>query len=484
MSFTEIVLEVADPRFPLCRLTRPPHEAHGIYRIVDTGQSSRRYRVHITYYGSDELCAELLRDLRAMHLQDHVEVLYQGSGTIAVSIETPLGEGGSPGMGFLAVTHVLQSFGLDTLLEPFVVSDGRIRARLLVPRPIETQDALRSLQEIQRAVGFNEFRILRVGSIEPSAHVEMVRRILPPEQEELLSLAASMGYYDTPKAVTLEEIAGNVGLSISPVHKRLKAAEESLVALHVQPVVQVEPRRRLRRDVVRVEPGAPWEVTVRVQAAHIGPSAFIAQTPGSRALLQLLSEDRAARAATMLMVVLAPEEDCAKLISSLEDRPDIASVQVIARDREHTAIRLATRDRGTYGFGAWTEVWGGDAVLRPVLFDGPDITLRFALTRPHTQERFQARLAEAAKVSGWTRHEVVSLRPLRGHRAAPTLPEPLTPRQLEVLRVAHALGYYRTPRGCTLEQVATTLGVSANAIHKNLVLAESKLIAAYLVAGL
>lgn len=484
MSFTEIVLEVGDSRFPLCRYTRAPYQAHGIYRIIDTGQSSRRFRAHVTYYGSDEGCAEMLRDVLAIHGGDAVEILHEGAGTLALSIETPILDGTAPGMGFLAVTHVLQSFGLDTLLEPFVASEGRIRARLLVPRPLETQDALRSLQEIQRAVGFAEFRILRVASVEPSSHVEMVRRILPPEQEELLSLAASMGYYNTPKGVTLEQIAGNVGLSISPVHKRLKAAEESLVSLHVQPVARAEPRRRLRRDVTRVEPGGPWEITLRVQAQAMGPSGFISQTPDSRALLQVLSEDRAARAATMLMVVLAPEDDCTKLISSLEDRPDIASVQVIARDRQHTAVRLTTRDRGSYGFGAWSDVWAGDAVLRPVLFDGQEITLRFVLTRPHTQERFQTRLAEAAKASGWTRYEVVSMRPLRGRAAAPTLPEPLTPRQLEVLRVAHALGYYRTPRGCTLEQVATTLGVSANAIHKNLVLAESKLIAAYLVAGL
>jgi predicted DNA binding protein len=109
---------------------------------------------------------------------------------------------------------------------------------------------------------------------------------------------------------------------------------------------------------------------------------------------------------------------------------------------------------------------------------------RLLLTRPTALEDVEARLAKIASSLGWKDTEVLMLAAGEVRRVPSDLPEPLSARQEEVLKVAHALGYYRTPRGCTLEQVASTLGVSANAIHKNLVGAESKIISYYLNTGL
>lgn len=485
MSFTEIVFEVSDDRYPLCRLTRPPSNAFAIYRLVDDGRTSRCYRVHVSYHGPVEHAADIARDLAALRPEDKVEVVFQSEGYVALSVSSPIEEGRPSVRGFVAASAILQTFGVDTLLEPVIFTNGRARARFIVPRPLDTQDALRSLQEIQRVCGFNGFRVLRTTTVDASSHLDLARRILPPEQEDLLRLAASMGYYDTPKRATLEEVAGRVGLSISPVHKRLKAAEETLVGAHVQPQVReaVAPRRS-RRDGRHMDDAQVWEVTVRVHAPKFGPAPFIAQTPGAQALLNLLSEDRATGTASLLLNAIVPEDYQTKLISSLEDRPEIVERAVLARERSHASLRLVTRGRSGYGMTWWTELWGGDAMLRPIVFDERGATLRILLLRPMQEEAFMRRLDESGRAADWQGHEIVSVRPLGASLPPPSAGEPLTQRQLEVLRVAHALGYYRTPRVCTLEQVANTLGVSANAIHKNLVLAESKLISAYLSAGL
>ena len=485
MSFTEIVFEVSDDRYPLCRLTRAPSNSFAIYRLVDDGRSSRCYRVQVGYHGPAEHFPELVRELQALRPEDRVEVTFQGEGFISLAIASPVEEGKPSVKGFVAASAILQGFGVDTLLEPVIFTNGRARARLIVPRPLDTQDALRSLQEIQRVCGFSGFRVLRTTTVDAGSHVDLARRILPPEQEELLRLAASMGYYDTPKRATLEEVAGRVGLSISPVHKRLKAAEESLVGAHVQPSQrEAAPTRRTRRDGRHFDDTQPWEVAVRVQAPKFGPAPFIAQAPGSSAILHVLSEDRATGAVSLLVTAIVPEDYQAKLLSTLEDRPEIVSRDVLARERSHVSLRLLTRGRSGYGFSWWTEVWGGDAMLRPIVFDGTGATLRILLLRPMSEEVFLRRLEDTARAADWQSHEVLNARPLGASLPPPLSSEPLTQRQLEVLRVAHALGYYRTPRVCTLEQVANTLGVSANAIHKNLVLAESKLISAYLAAGL
>ena len=483
MSFTEIVFEVADDRYPLCRLTRAPLSAFAIYRLVDDGRASRCYRVHVSYHGPAQHAAEIVRDMKALREEDEVEVTFQGEGHVALAIASPIDEG-KPPRGFVAAAAILQTFGVDTLLEPVIFTQGRARARFIVPRPLDTQDALRSLQEIQRVCGFSGFRVLRTTTVDAGSHLDLARRILPTEQEELLRLAAAMGYYDTPKRATLEQVAARVGLSISPVHKRLKAAEEALVAAHVQPVGRDPAAARRRREARHFDDAQPWEIAVRVNAPRFGPSSFIAQTPGAQALLHVLSEDKATGTVSLLLNALVPEDYQAKLLSSLEDRSEILDLQVLTRERSHVSLRMTTRGRAGYGFSWWTEVWGGDAALRPIVFDESGATLRILLLRPQTEEAFLRKLEEAGRFADWQGQEIASARPLGASLPPPASSDPLTQRQLEVLRVAHALGYYQTPRVCTLEQVANTLGVSANAIHKNLVLAESKLISAYLAAGL
>jgi predicted DNA binding protein len=308
--------------------------------------------------------------------------------------------------------------------------------------------------------------------------------MLPPEQEELLRLASSMGYYDTPKRSTLEGIAGKVGLSISPVHKRLKAAEETLVCAHVQPAPAASGlRRRARADRPGIGPDQPWEITLRVRAPDFGPSGFARANPGSAVLVQPLSEDRAAGATRFLLAALVPDDLQLKLLSGIEGRPEVTSVHVVSRERGCVVARVEARGRSGHGLAWWSEIWGGDAVLRPILVEGDDVLLRILLVKPHTEERLLTRLAESARAGHWQEHEILHARPLGEAAVPPDVTDPLTTRQLEVLRVAHALGYYQTPRGCTLEGVAKTLGVSANAIHKNLVLAESKIISAYLGAS-
>ena len=483
MSFTEIVVEVADARSPLVRATRAPQEGFVVARVLDDGHASRRYRLLVSCHGPAALFEGVPRELRALRPQDEVEVAFQGPHLLTLLLTLPLTDGAAP-LGFLGLPPLLREVGLDGFLDPILVRDGKARVRLLAARHLEAPEALRGLQDVQRALGAQEFRVLRVGSVSPTEQLQVVRRILPPEQEDLLRLAAAMGYYDTPKRSTLDGIAQRVGLSISPVHKRLKAAEETLVGAHVQPNSPLQgARRRPRAERTTVDPAQPWEVIVRVVAPDFGPSSFASASSDAAVVLQPMSEDRAAGTMRHLVAAVLPDDLQMKLLSTLEGRAEVSHVQVVGRERGCLVARIEARGRSGYGLSWWSEVWGGDAVLRPILFEGDEALFRVLLVRPHTEERLQARLAESARAGHWLEHEVLHVRPLGEVAAPPDVNEPLTSRQLEVLRVAHALGYYQTPRGTTLEGVAKTLGVSANAIHKNLVLAESKIISTYLGAS-
>lgn len=480
LSFGEVAFELGDPRHPLCRLTRAPG-VHAVYRILDHGELQRRHRALIVFHAPGEAQAELIRELRATRSDVRVDVLHQGTNDITLHVETPLDGGSGAPAGLAALSATLAEHELVALVDPILAVEGRVRVRFVVPRETDPQEVLRALQDMPRACGFSDFKIQRIGALSPAAHVQAARRALPPEQETLLALAASMGYYETPKSVTLEEISRAVGLSISPVHKRLKAAEEAIVGLHVAPTPSDAQRRRARAGG-RIEPTSPWEIVLRVRG-DVGPSSFLSQVPGAHASLHVLGHD-GARQQSSILVLIAPDEAQTKLLAALEDKPDIAQVTVVERSSQHVTARLLTRERGAYALGWWCDTWGEDAALRSIVFEHGEAFVRGVLCRPQTPDRLAQRLQDCAHAAGWSEWEVASLRSLVDGAPPSAWPEPLTQRQLEVLRVAHALGYYKTPRSCTLEHVAGTLGVSANAIHKNLVLAESKLIAAYLANGL
>lgn len=479
LAFTEVAFEAADSGHPLCRLSRE-RNLRAVYRILDMGEPSGRHRAHLTIHAPEEAALEVVRELRAARV-GQVDVLHQGGLATSALIEAPARpEGGAVGMA--ALPALLAQHGLGGILDPLVASGGRLRGRIILPRRMESQEAIRAMQAVQRASGFPELRVLRTAPVEPAAHVELARRVLSPEQEEILALAASMGYYETPKLVTLEEIAARVGLSISPVHKRLKAAEEALVALHIEARAPPVPRRRARVAPAVDASSAPWEVVVRARRPGVGPADLVERTPGSLALLHAMGADRE-RGGAWILVLLAGAEEQAKLASALVDRDDVEEVKPMSQDAAHAAFRVHAAARGAFHLPWWGEVWGNDAHLRSIALEENEGVLRVLLLRPHTQERLQARLLETSRLAGWDAFEIIAARPL-GASTPPEAPDALTSRQMEVLRVAHALGYYRTPRGCTLESVASTLGVSANAVHKNLVLAEAKLISAYLAIGL
>src|SRR5207249_3969794 len=159
-----------------------------------------------------------------------------------------------------------------------------------------------------------------------SRYVDLLRRLLTPEQEELLRLAAGMGYYDTPKGSTLEEIAKRVGLSVSPVHKRLKNIEELLVSAHVEGTSAIAaPRRRRHRAHVTLPTAVPCEIALRVRWPASRISKFVASVPGSRALVQNLVLEPGFT--TFLLVVLAPESEYLRLVNDFTSRPDVQNVE-------------------------------------------------------------------------------------------------------------------------------------------------------------
>ncbi|HWG90767.1 MAG TPA: helix-turn-helix domain-containing protein [Candidatus Thermoplasmatota archaeon] len=499
MPLTEVVFEVSDESYPLCQFTRAHGNVRAVYRVTDVGVSSGFFRATITLLGPTELTSHVLKELRALKRYDELEVLSMTPSVLLLKLGNRVDHApGIVGIGFQPVNKVLEIFGMDTLIEPATIENGTIRCRFLVPQNLETRRVLSMLQALQSAIQWTHFRVIRVAEYKATRYADVVRRLLGPDQEDLIHLAVALGFYNSPKACTLNDISARVGLSISPVHKKLKAIEQTLINAYVDPTAVKAPPRRARRPRPSMQEGSVpvtggmTEVAVHVEWPGFLPSEFAARNDGLRAVYQALHEDPRSGTASALYVVVAPPRQAKEFLDLLQANKRVQSVEVVSKDMAHLTVKVKAEmpqePAGADDLVAFTRLhsrFGPEAYFKPVLFEGKQISLRFVILRRVTASEVEARLERIGAELGWRDFEVVSLRGFEGDPSmGPEVHlEKVTPRQEEVLRIAHALGYYKTPRDCTLEDIARTLGISANAIHKNLTAAEEKIIRNYLNSG-
>jgi hypothetical protein len=235
------------------------------------------------------------------------------------------------------------------------------------------------------------------------------------------------------------------------------------------------------------------EMTLRVRWPGFEFASFAAQTPGARVVFQPLGELAREQVTNALAVIVAEPRDYRPVLERLQRRPDVLELDVVSRDGEHATAKLKTTLPGETAWGAHANPFprllasfAREAFLKPSVIEGQDVWMKVVFVQSPGFEEIRSRLDRIADDAGWVDHEIIAMRRAEPDHALPGVPqdEKMTPRQEDVLRIAHALGYYRTPRDCTLEDIARTLGTSANAVHKNLTSAEQKIVTEYLAHGL
>lgn len=103
---------------------------------------------------------------------------------------------------------------------PFTVRDGTATWAVTT-----TTDRLSALGERLDTVGI-DYRLDRLGDVADTA----ADRLLTDRQRELLRLAVAAGYYDSPRAATLSEVADRAGVAKSTASDVLHRAEGAIVS--------------------------------------------------------------------------------------------------------------------------------------------------------------------------------------------------------------------------------------------------------------
>lgn len=105
------------------------------------------------------------------------------------------------------------------------VDSGSVVVTLTVPRREVLQEVLADLREVGSSVTVEWL----VNGTDTATTTEIDASSITDKQQEAMSLAREMGYYETPRQAGLSDIAGELDVSESAVSQRLNAAETKLV---------------------------------------------------------------------------------------------------------------------------------------------------------------------------------------------------------------------------------------------------------------
>ncbi|WP_048198673.1 helix-turn-helix domain-containing protein [Methanocella arvoryzae] len=129
------------------------------------------------------------------------------------------------------VTWAEQSSILEHLLKtncvfigPTVIRDGIENWQIMAPSRVELQEAIASLEK------HAEIAYIRSSA---SAHSS---EGLTERQTSALTAAVEMGYFDSPRRASIEDVAARLGISASTAVEHLRKAEKKVLEKYVHPV--------------------------------------------------------------------------------------------------------------------------------------------------------------------------------------------------------------------------------------------------------
>ena len=127
------------------------------------------------------------------------------------------------------IQMTIRMLGPETVFHPVIVEGGYILISVVSPNPAGLAAFNELTKHMRQVVPADDFKLLHVGEYQPELRLKGRARTLTPRQAEVLKMAIAMGYYNDPRAMTLEDLAVAFGVSKAAVHKRLQMAENALI---------------------------------------------------------------------------------------------------------------------------------------------------------------------------------------------------------------------------------------------------------------
>lgn len=226
MGFTEVVYKIRSDLFPLCSVTENHPDVKVIVNQTSWDATTGVSRSLITLLGPDEKLQPLVEALH--HVFDRVETASQAKEQVilrATARLDTLKKSGNP------TAFALDYFGDDAVLEPALVKEGYFHTRLLITGKVDLADLLASYERGVKEGRWTDFKLIRIDEYDPEQQIAgAFTESLTQKQLEVIKTALALGFYNTPRDITLDDLSNIFGISKAAVHNRLQAAERKVIA--------------------------------------------------------------------------------------------------------------------------------------------------------------------------------------------------------------------------------------------------------------
>lgn len=222
MPLTEFVFKVRSGKSLLCEFTREHRDAQVVIHLLRPDAGRDVEEALYTILAPRALWRGVLDDFPKEHGRVAIVAETDDYLSVAAPLKLEYLKGHNP------IKAILQVLGPDCWFHPIVVKDGYLHISVVSPSEEGRERFMAYTKRMREHVSPDDFRLLHVGPYVSPALAPQ-REGLTPGQDEVLKMAVALGYYDTPRACTVEDLAETFGVSKAAAHKRLKAAENKVI---------------------------------------------------------------------------------------------------------------------------------------------------------------------------------------------------------------------------------------------------------------
>lgn len=226
MSLTEVVYKIRNDAYALCDFTGRHPEVKVVVNQTSWDDSTRSYKAVVSLAGPEDRVQELAKTLAA--LNDTASVVSQtNAGTVlrVVSSLDTLRKSGNP------VAFAIEYFGEAAIAAPALLKDGFLHTRLLVTGKVDIATMLGEYEKGVKSGRWTDFKLVRIDNFDPEQQIQgSFAENLTQKQLEVIKTALALGFYNTPRDVTLDDLSNIFGISKAAVHNRLQAAERKVIS--------------------------------------------------------------------------------------------------------------------------------------------------------------------------------------------------------------------------------------------------------------
>lgn len=225
MGFTEVVYKLRSDASPLCTATEAAPDLKVIINTASWDPQERSCRAIYTLLGPEDRIASLADQLAPLF--DRCEVASRAKDAIVLRTQARLEllkKSGNP------TAFALDYFGEDALVPPALAREGYLHTRLLLTRKVDLADLLSHYEKGVKDGRWTDFKLIRIDDYDPEQQITgAFSENLTQKQLEVIKTALALGFYNTPRDITLDDLSNIFGISKAAVHNRLQAAERKVI---------------------------------------------------------------------------------------------------------------------------------------------------------------------------------------------------------------------------------------------------------------